>query len=240
MAAAPARDRSRRRRSRARFKRRHEQPPCNRNACSRKHGPSFGRVAVHGGLGDRCDGRPSDRETRIRRFIEHINIINHRKLVVSSMPPGQPLDMASAEVIFGQLDPRHRPPGVNSAADYLNWIESEYQRVAANYDERRSWAGISIARRAREVGLVATYDLQFVLGSEATHSGAATLTNHYAVTDGTVSILHGPQVPAHSFVLALAAQTYGHLLEVVARHLGMARVQAELGQLGNEYLTTFA
>jgi hypothetical protein len=115
----------------------------------------------------------TDRDDRIRLFVEHIMIINRRRLIHWVNPPGQPVNIALAEKRFAQIDPAQRPPGVETAEKYMQWIEAEYQRVRTSYDERKSWAGISTRRRAQEVGLAETYDLQFTLGSEATHSGAA-------------------------------------------------------------------
>lgn len=182
----------------------------------------------------------ADRDDRIRLFVEHIMIINRRKLVRWVNPPGQPVNMTLAEKLFAQLDEAHRPPGIDTAEKYLQWIEDEYQRVRGNYDEYRSWAGISTYRRARDVGMADTYDLQFALGSEATHSGAATLTGHYVIEDGVVSMVHGPMVPASAWVLALASQAYGHLAEAAATHLGFVDLRARLQGLGGEFLMTFS
>ncbi|HEX3474271.1 MAG TPA: DUF5677 domain-containing protein [Kofleriaceae bacterium] len=181
-----------------------------------------------------------DREARIKLFVEHIMIINQRKLVRWINPPGQPVNTNLADKLFAQIDPAHRPHGIDTAEKYMQWIEAEYQRVRGNYDEFKSWAGISIRKRAQQTGLMDTYDLPFALGSEATHSGAATLTGHYRIEDGTVSMVYGPTVPTSAWVLALASQVYGHLLEVVADHLGFAALRSELGALGGEFLAVFA
>jgi hypothetical protein len=180
------------------------------------------------------------RDSRIRLFVEHIMIINQRKLVNLISPAGQQMNQALAEKLFAQIDVAHRPNGVDSAEKYMQWLESEYQRVRDNYDEFKSWAGISIRKRAQQTNLLETYDLQFVLGSEAAHSGAATLTGQYRLEGGVASVTSDPTVPTSPWVLGLAAQVYGHLLEVVADHYGFASARDELGTLGGLFMATFS
>lgn len=41
-------------------------------------------------------------------------------------------------------------------------------------------------------------------------------------------MVYGPTVPTNAWVLALASQVYGHLLKVVADHLGSVALRNEL------------
>lgn len=181
-----------------------------------------------------------DRDDRIRLFVEYIMIVNQRKLVRWIKPPGQPLNTMLADKLFAQMDKDHLPAGVHTAEEYIQWIESEYERVRDNYDEYGSWAGISIRKRAIQANLQDVYDLHFALGSEATHSGPATLSAHYALEGGVVSTIYGPSVPSSAWILGLTASVYGHLIEVVAKYLNLTAVLAEARKLGGELLAAFA
>jgi hypothetical protein len=180
-----------------------------------------------------------DRADRVRLFVEHINIINHRRLTRWVNLPKQPPNPAIVEKLFARIDPRKLPPSVTTADEYMQWQEAEYQRVKLNYHEKKSWAGISIYQRAKECNLSDLYELQFVLGSEAAHSGAATLTGFYSTENGTVSVLYGPTVPSNPWALAHAAIAYGMFLRAVTSFLGLADSHAAADALSDEFPTTF-
>jgi hypothetical protein len=177
-----------------------------------------------------------DRTARIRLFAEYINVTNQKRLASRL---GQGLNDADRQTLQKMIAETKSflPSGVDTPEKYLEWCKAEYERVRGQYDERKSWAGVTIARRARECDLKDLYELQFTLGSEATHSGAATLTGQYLVNGGAVQVADGPSMPTSPFVLVLVAQAYGQLLERVVGYLELPGINVQ--SLINEFLAAF-
>lgn len=60
----------------------------------------------------------------------------------------------------------------------IKQLESDYERVKNNYQNKNKWSGCSIRRMAEQVGLVDDYDLIYSYLSQSVHSTALTANSY--------------------------------------------------------------
>jgi hypothetical protein len=169
---------------------------------------------------------------RVCLFVEYIYVINHRRDDMIQRWATRYGTTPNKEKAFEKV--RTALPDVASADEYLALQEADYQRVRQNYPKSSQWAPKDLRSRATEVGYEDVYDWVFRLGSEASHSGAATIASLANIAGMDLSIQYEPQVPRSNEPLMAAAICYIDLIEFGAAcleahpPLGLAELKAQL------------
>lgn len=82
---------------------------------------------------------------------------------------------------------------LNSDEELRNKINNDYERVKNNYPKKIKWTEASLETKAREVEMLALYDLSYKQGCTFSHSDPRGMLNHLEQPeDGVLTVRTGP------------------------------------------------
>ena len=175
-------------------------------------------------------------DERILLFVEYIHVLNQRReasIEIIGNITGQTPDTQRAFEASGAGGAGFRTP-----EEFAAFRKAEFERVKDRYKRKSQWNADNVGARAKDVGLEVLYETVFRAGSDAVHSGPATMTTLLRETDdGRLSIVTGPAPPEDSTTLVGTAWAFLFLVELCtekldpARSAGMEGFASEFGRL---------